>query len=172
MIKKFLDYVVYNFGFESYTDFSDSMIHNKLLFLTIPFAGASAFLEYMVGLQSFTLIAFVVLVILELVTGLVASKNRGEEIVSRKFSRFGFKVFVWFLLIYIVNSMKLEYRNSDTDFGSLAYGLFIWLHGTLFIYIVIEYLISVLENLGSITGNKKDNLIKSIIRRLNDFIRK
>jgi phage-related holin len=172
MINKLLNTLVSNFGFECTTDFSNSIIHNKLLLLTIPLAGLSSIIQNIFGLQSLTIVAFVVLVTLELITGLLASLSRGESIVSRKFGRFGFKILVWLILIYVINAMRLEYTNTGTNFDSLASGFFTWLHGTLFIYVVIEYLISVLENLGSITGGKKDNLIKSIIGKLNDFLKK
>ena len=172
MISKFFNHLVNSFGFSCVTDFTNSIIHNKLLMITIPLASISALLETFLGLRSLTISAFVVLVILELITGLVASKKRGEEIVSHKFSRFGFKIFVWVSLLYIVNSFKLEYIPQNTNFGTLASGFFTWLHGTLFIYIVVEYLISVLENLGSITKEDHDKtLINIIVKKLNIFLK-
>ncbi|NIQ13101.1 MAG: hypothetical protein GTO02_01430 [Candidatus Dadabacteria bacterium] len=44
-----------------------------------------------------------------------------------------------------------------------------WLHGALFIYVNIEYLISVLENLGSITGKDNSGLIKVIKDKLSSW---
>lgn len=172
MINKFLNFFVSSFGFECTSDFTDSMIHPKMLAITLPLAFISSTLELLLGLQSLTVIAFVILVTLELITGIVASKLRKEPIVSRKFGRFGLKVFVWLMLIFITNTMRIEYLNSEETFRSLASGFFTWLHGALFIYVIIEYLISVLENLGSITGKSKDNLVKSIISKLNDLLKK
>lgn len=170
MISKFLNQIVSNFGFTCTSDFGNSIVHNKLLPLTVPIAGFSAVFETMLGLQNLTIIAFVVLIILELLTGLIASKVRGEEIISGKFGRFGLKVLVWMTLLYITNSMRLEYLKNESNFDSLASSLFVWLHGTLFIYIVLEYLISVLENLGVITGDSKKSLINTIINKLNSFL--
>lgn len=172
MISKFFNHLVSSFGFTCTGDFTNSIIHSKVLMITIPFAGISAILENFLGLRSLTISAFVVLIILELVSGLIASKKRGEEIVSHKFSRFGFKVFVWLTLLYIVNAMKMEYSTQDTNFSVLASGFFTWLHGTIFIYVVVEYLISVLENLGSITSDNEDKtLIEVIIKKLNGFLK-
>jgi hypothetical protein len=54
----------------------------------------------------------------------------------------------------------------------LASGFFTWLHGTLFIYIVVEYLISVLENLGSITKEDENKtLVNLIVKKLNIFLK-
>lgn len=170
MISKFFNHLVNNFGFSCTGDFSNSIIHSNLLTITIPFAGLSALIETSFGLRNLTILAFVVLVTLELLSGLLASKIRGEKIVSHKFSRFGFKVFVWMVLLYVVNTMKIEYSEQGGSFSTLASGFFTWLHGTLFIYIVIEYLISVLENLGVITGKSNDTLIMKIIKKLNGFL--
>lgn len=170
MISKFFNHLVNNFGFNCTGDFSNSIIHSKLLTITIPFAGLSSLIEMSFGLRHLTILAFVVLVTLELITGLVASKVKGIKIVSHKFSRFGFKVFVWLILLYVVNTMRVEYSDQGGNFSNLASGFFTWLHGTLFIYIVIEYLISVLENLGVITGNNNETLIMKIIKKLNSFL--
>ena len=172
MINKFLNFFVSNFGFECTGDFTNSIIHPKMLGITLPLAFISSTLEMFLGLQSLTVVAFVILVTLELITGIAASKLRGEPIVSHKFSRFGLKVFVWLVLIFITNTIRLEYFGSEETFRVIAAGFFTWLHGTLFIYITIEYLISVLENLGSITGKSKDNLVKSIIGKLNSLLKK
>lgn len=170
MIRNFFNQIVCNFGFTCTGDFSNSIVHSKLMAITIPFAGVSAIAETIFGLHSFTIMAFAVLVVLELLTGLIASKVRGEQIVSHKFGRFGLKVLVWMTLLYITNSMRLEYIDNDTNFGGLASTFFTWLHGTFFIYITIEYLISVLENLGVITGDSKRSLINTIINKLNSFL--
>lgn len=169
MINKFLNYIVSNFGFTCTEDFNSSIIHSSVLPLTLSFAGLSAVFETIFGLQNLTIMAFVVLVILELLTGLIASKVRGEKIVSHKFGRFGLKVLVWLALVYVTNSVKLEFINSNGVFDSLALVLFTWLHGSIFIYIVLEYLISVLENLGVITGTSNKTLINAITNKLNSF---
>ena len=170
MIRNFFNNIVSQFGFSCTEDFNDSIIHTKLMTVTLPFAGLSALFETIFGLHGFTIMAFAVLVFLELLTGLIASKVRGEAIVSNKFGRFGLKVLVWMSLLYVTNSMRLEYIDNDTNFGGLASTFFTWLHGTFFIYITIEYLISVLENLGVITGESKRSLINTIINKLNSFL--
>jgi hypothetical protein len=171
MINKFLNYLVTNFGFDGVRDFNDSLIHIKMMTLTLPLAMISSVIENLLGLQGLTMLAFVILIILELATGLVASKKRGEEIVSHKFGRFGLKVLVWLSLLFVVNSFKKEYSGVEGSFAVLAEGLFTWLHGTLFIYIDLEYLISVLENLGSITENKRNKtLVDRVISKLTKFL--
>ncbi len=171
MINRFLNHFVSCFGFTCKQDFGDSIVHSNLMPLTIPIAGISAFIESFIGLQGLTVFAFVVLVILELITGIVAAKARGEKIVSHKFSRFGLKVFVWMCLLFITNSVGLEYENHKDFLSKMGSGFFSWLHGTLFVYVTLEYLISVLENIGSLTNEKsKKTLITTIINKLNSFL--
>jgi hypothetical protein len=161
-MKNILNYIVTNFGFVSLSDFSTSLIHKNWMLGLIPLAGISSVVENVFGLQGLTILAFVILIILELLTGLIAAKIKGEPIVSKKFGRFGLKMLVWLTLMFVINMLKREYHDSDGNFSDLASGLFTWLHGTLFIYVNLEYLISVLENLGVISGKKNDGIIKVI----------
>ncbi len=171
MISRFLNHFVSCFGFECKQDFNDSIVHANLLTITLPVATISGFLESLMGLHGLTVLSFVILVILELITGISAAKSRGEKIVSHKFSRFGLKVFVWMTLLFITNSLKLEYINEKDFLSIISAGFFDWLHGSLFVYITLEYLISVLENLGSLTNEKSNKtLINAIINKLNSFL--
>lgn len=171
MINRFLNHFVSCFGFSCTNDFNGSFVHANLLAITIPVAALSSFIESIMGLHGLTVLAFVSLVILELITGIVAAKGRGEKIVSHKFSRFGLKVFVWLTLLFITNSLRLEYDGEDDMLSRLTGGFFSWLHGSLFVYITLEYLISVLENVGSLTNEKsKKSLINTIIKKLNGFL--
>jgi len=170
MINRFLNHFVGCFGFDCTTDFNNSLIHSNFLMITIPVAAFSSMIENFLGLQGLTVLAFVVLVILELITGIVASKNRGEKIVSHKFSRFGLKVFVWLALLFITNSLKLEYDGHKDLLSITTLGIFTWLHDALFVYVTMEYLISVFENINSLTKTKsKKKFIDYIIDKLKNF---
>jgi len=158
---KFLDYLCYNFGYENFSDFSGSFIHSKLFILTLPLTGLGVVLEYYLGFNMLTLMAFGVLIFLELLTGLISSRIKGAKIQSRKFSRFGLKLFVWVTLFFITNSMKLQY--SDTK--GLSYEFYDWLHTFILGFVNMEYLISVLENLGVITGKSNNTLIGAIKKK-------
>jgi PAS domain S-box-containing protein len=92
------------------------------------------------------------------VTGLKSSMIRRIPIQSKKFSRFGFKLVVWFLIFFILQTMKLQYKDNF-----VIGGIYSWLHSSIFIYVTLEYLISVVENLSVITGDN-NNVILSMIR--------
>lgn len=170
MINRFLNHFVGCFGFECTSDFNSSFIHSNFLIITIPVAAFSSMIENFLGLHGLTVLAFTLLVILELITGIVASKNRGEKIVSHKFSRFGLKVFVWLTLLFITNSLRLEYEGHKDLISVTSLGIFTWLHDALFVYVTVEYLISVFENINSLTKTKsKKKFIDYIIDKLKNF---
>lgn len=168
---KMFGFILENFGFNCKYEFMGSMVHTQVLTLTLPIAGISSIIESYFGLQGLTVLSFVLLITLELISGICASKVNKEKISSRRFSRFGFKLFVWVTLLFILNSLRLEYSTYDTTIGKTSYLLFNWLHSTVFIYVNLEYLISVLENLGVISGKKKGTLISAIKNKLKNILK-
>jgi hypothetical protein len=163
-MRKILNYLVTNFGFDSNLEFTNSLIHKNLIVFSLPLATTSSIIQTFFGLESLTITAFVVLVTLELVTGLTASKLTHTPIVSDKFGRFGLKLGVWLILMFVLNSLKLQYKDVG-GFDTIANLLFTWLHGVLFIYVNLEYLISVLENLAVISGKNNDTIVKVIKKK-------
>lgn len=172
IIKKICDYVVINFGFHGVEDFYSSTIHHNLTILTIPVTIIATVVERVMGLQYLTLLSFGALVLMEFITGISASKIKKIPIESKKFGRFGLKLLVWVSLIFIINSLKIEYKGKTDMTGLMAHALFSWLHSALYVYVNLEYLISVLENLDVISGNdaatSKLSLIKKKLSTLID----
>lgn len=173
MIKNLLNSIVVHFGFNNVDDFYSSTIHYNLSIITIPGTILITFIEQLMGLQYLTLLSFGVLILMEFITGISASKIKNIPIESKKFGRFGLKLLVWISTIFIINSLKLEYKEKTDITGLMAYSLFSWLHGALYVYINLEYLISVLENLEVISGNDSATSKLSLIKKkLSTFIDK
>lgn len=172
ILKKITNYVVTNFGFHGVDDFYNSTIHHNFTILTIPVTIITTVVERIMGLQYLTLLSFGVLILMEFITGLYASKIKNIPIQSKKFGRFGLKLLVWISLIFIVNSLKMEYKGKTDISGLMAFALFSWLHSALYVYVNLEYLISVLENLEVISGSdsatSKLGLIKKKLSTLID----
>lgn len=164
-MKKYFDELVFNFGFDNYEGFLKSMFHNQLLAITIPISLISATVEVLFGLKFITLIAFVVLLSFELITGIVASRIKGQRISSRKFSRFGFKLFTWLIFLFILNVFKKEYEGQ-----SVISEVFSWLHSSVIIYVSLEYLISVLENIDTITGSDTSMLTRAMKNKIKTIL--
>lgn len=165
-MRQLLNDFVDMFGFDSFNDFTSSMIHFNLLKITIPFGGVIALFSHITGFEEMTTTAFLVMVVFELVSGLLASKVEGKEIQSRKLSRFGFKLLTWLVLIFIVNAFAKQYQDQ----GILGW-LVEMLKDTVVGYILFEYVLSIVENLERITG--KEIALKRYINGLFDkFINK
>ena len=166
-IQSQLDQFVLQFGFENLSDFFNSLVHPKLLLFTLPASILSfsilASLETWLGISSMAIIGFIVAVVLELVTGLWASIIKGTPISSRKFSRFGLKIFVWLGLLLITNSFHLSYVDQHDLLSEISEYFFYTLHNLLVIYIMTEYIISILENFATING-KSDSILISFIK--------
>lgn len=174
MLTKLFNLLVTNFGFDNTTDFGNSLIHTKLLMVTIPIAtmiGVLSSVETLVGLKLLTIISFIILILLELLTGIIASRVKKIPLSSKKFSRFGLKILVWLCLLFITNAIKEQYSHGNF-IDSAVSSVFELLHTTLFAYISLEYLISVIENLSVITGKKYTNLLKILKSKLTDTTKK
>ena len=169
-----LDDFVSHFGFENISDFFNSLVHPKLLLFTLPttILGFSLFslIEKWLGLTYMVFMALIVALILELITGLAASLKKGVKISSTRFSRFGLKVMVWMGLMLITNSFQLSYLERTDIISKLTYNLFYFLHGFLVVYIYIEYMISILENLSVITGQKENKFLNLLKKKVDQWI--
>ena len=159
-MKNFLHFAVTTFGFSDFNDFYHSIIHIKLLAITVPAALAFASVASLYfGFTPLIFISFGLLAFLEILTGIVAAKIKGEIIQSKKMSRFGLKIFVFMTLFFITNSLAKGYDTHGFN-NQLMYLLFYGVHISLVSWVSFEYLISVLENLSVITGKTNNKLIK------------
>lgn len=165
---KLFNNMVTHFGFADKQDFIQSFIHTKLMAVTIPIATISVFFEQYFGLKVLTVFSFVLLVTLELISGLWASKiKKGKlAIASNPLKRFGFKLLAWLIMVFILNSFKLQWKDENV----IIFHLFDWLYSLIIIYISFEYFISVLENIAVISGKSDMLLIKALRKKLHSFL--
>lgn len=131
----------------------------KTLIIFLSVAGVAGVLQVVVGLEPGPLMAFIGVLCLELVTGLAASFVRGERLSSHRWKRFGAKLFVWVCLLSIIHLLRPVFPA--------VYG---FLHTTVVVYVSLEYIISILENLAAITGKSNNVLVHSIREMLGKFI--
>jgi phage-related holin len=158
------------FGFTGVEDFFSSLVHTKLLLFTLPSALILfGFIEKWLGITSAIFIAFGVMAALELITGLWGSRAIGKKFSSKKFSRFGLKALVWMSLIMVANSFKTSYENLKGIQNVIIFQMFYWIHGTLVVYVAMEYMISILENFSKITGQKENKLLKFLKKKLDQW---
>ncbi|GAF74970.1 unnamed protein product [marine sediment metagenome] len=165
IMKNFLSILLDDFGFNGLPDFTRSVFHVKLLIISIPVSVISAQIQMIFGLKGLTILAFTLLLGIELFTGIASALSKGDKISSRKFGRFIFKLCIWLTCFFITNTFAKEF-----DDGSIANMMFTWLHSSLVTYITIEYLLSVIENMGKLSGKSTTPIIKKIRKKLEKYL--
>ena len=164
-MRYFFHNIVSHFGFDTFHDFATSMIHFNLLKISAPVGVCLGLMSSILGFADATSLAFFVMVLFELISGVTASVFEGKKIESRKFSRFGFKLLTWLVLMGVLNTFKSQYND----------GVLGWMMNTMASsvvgYILFEYVLSIVENLERITG-KSIPLKKFLLDLFDKFINK
>lgn len=161
--------IIESFGFKQHGDLLNSLfpsIKYQILGFTITLSAISSFANKLFGLEALTILAFVFMLMMEFASGIIASKIKGKRIESRLMGRFLVKVFLWLTCLFFIHTLQMDYEaKSKLIAGSLQ-----WLHSGLMIYVSLEYLISILENIAVISGKSNDVLIKYIRKKINQLL--
>jgi uncharacterized membrane protein len=150
-------------GFAGIGDLINSLFKPEHLPTLLSFSFLGASVEYVFGLKIFAFIALFILLVVELISGLFASKLRGHKITSRRLQRFGVMILIWFTLLMVLNAFKEQYEGEVECF------VFQYIHTLIVFYIIGVYTKSVLENAEIIWKNKMNakGLVKQIFNALN-----
>lgn len=119
------------------------------------------------GLDGAAALALLLVFIIELVTGIVASGIRQDKFSSMKLSRFLVKVAAYLVVIYVTQSFAENFKHHN---DLVAMWVFDWMHIFLLMQIVFENIISILENLAEISGKPKAAWIEKIREKFNSII--
>ena len=156
-----------DFGFCSLHDVFQSTLHYKnckvMLSMSVTVATISSLIEKYFGFEPLVFSAFCILLLLEFITGIMASIREGKKIESRKFGRFVFKVFIYTIMISLVNILNI---NSEGRAISRVYG---FMHHLIIDYISIQLIISVFENLSRLGFQESSRVFKVINRVLAKY---
>lgn len=131
--------------------------------LTSTFTGLIASL---IGMEWMAFLAFLIVMILELVSGIWASLVKGDTFQKGKLFRFIFKAFCYIVIMSATFLFAENYRTQGKEFVA---GIFDWLHIFLVVQIVLENIYSILENVGVIQGKPKGELIEAIKSKMKRF---
>ena len=112
------------------------------------------------GVWPVLLIAMVLIMLVELVTGIVASRKRKEQFESAKFSRF----------VLFVACQMFKWFAAQYDAGSLAWLVGAWFFDVLTVILmlafVVENTVSILENLACIDGKDKSFYVNMVLKAM------
>lgn len=121
------------------------------------------------GIWPILAFAMVIVMVVELVSGIVASHKRQEHFESAKFSRFVLKLCIWFFLF--VSCQLFEYFTAQYNSTSLAWLVGAWFFDLLTVILMIAFVTenttSILENLACIDGKDKSFYIDMVKRAMS-----
>ncbi len=158
IVIQYLTKFLYSYDYASIKEFALSLCPSFKYNLQMPTTAISlilAFLSKYLGIGPIIIFAMFIAVLAETVTGIRASKKLGKKFESFRFSRCVIKVAIWMVLVFIANSFAIECEGRHTLIDAIGATFFDIVRLFILVYFVIEYLISILENLAVIDGKPK-----------------
>ena len=156
-----LNYILQGFGFRDSKDFLHSSFGHTFSALFIKMDVILSFLfatvHFLFGFNHLFLTAYVILLVFEWITGVQASRKRGEKHESRKFGRMLLKIATYLVPIYILHTF-----SANVEFPSLGgfeFDPFHWL------YWIVQLVVSLLENLDCLGFRFAKVLLKIINKK-------
>lgn len=122
----------------------------------------SGSVNYLFGVTPALAIAMLVAIVVEVWTGISASKRKGQQFESFRFSRCIIKILIWLAILYIIHAFKREFENSTNLIDLAAYGFFSFVFVAALTAFLVEYVTSILENVSVLKGKEKTALIEAI----------
>lgn len=148
--------IFHEFGFKSSDHFLTSLLRPNLLSISLPTAAIGSLIETVFGLKWIVVLAFVVLLTVELVSGIGASWIEGKEITSKRMKAFVLMLFVWLTSLFILNAFRSNFDETHS-----LYVVFDYLFNAVLLFVNVIYFKSIWENAGRIM-NKKGEFKKLI----------
>ena len=162
-----LNYILQGFGFRDSHDFLRSAFGHtfSMLFIKMDVILSLLFatIHFLFGFNHLFLTAYAVLLIFEWITGVQASRKRGEKHESRKFGRMLLKIATYLVPIYILHTF-----SANVDFpsiGGFEFDPFHWLYWVVLIGIIWQLVVSLLENLDCLGFRFAKVLLKIINKK-------
>ena len=122
----------------------------------------SGLINYVFGITPFLAFAMFVAIIVEIWTGITASKKQGKKFESFRFSRCMIKIAIWLTVLFIINAFKLEFETSVNWIDLAAFLFFKFVFVASLTAFMVEYVTSILENVSVLKGKEKTALIEAI----------
>lgn len=168
---KFLTRILATFDYHSWLEFGQSLLPSSKYNLTLNLAPFTVLLfpaiDRLFGLDAVAFGVLLVVFVAELSSGIYASKIMKVPFSSMKLSRFSFKVAYYLVLISLPYVMAVSFKAHDK---TAAATMFDWLHLFLVAQIVLENVVSILENLAVISGKPKTHWITAIKEKIKNLI--
>ena len=120
-----------------------------------------AFGQWMGFTPALVLVMFIIILI-EMISGIWASKKQGHTFESFKFSRLIIKLFIWVSLFFMFHNFSASMAAKPGLVFSMGVLVFDICTVMTMVFFCIEYATSILENLAVIDGKPKATFINAI----------
>jgi len=176
LLKKLASDLIEDFGYNGYTDYFYSTFHSYMIkpiailsvsLSTFTFITNAIFTDY-VGLQPIVYLSFFVLLLMEFATGIYASLKEGKKIESRKLGRFILKIASYTLVLTMVNIFS-KHIGTIGLFGN-DFNMYAYVYSIVLNMIIIQLIISVLENLSRLGFRETSSVMQFIMKRFDKYL--
>lgn len=153
------------YEYQSFEEFLLSLFPTfkyQLQYLMLFISFVSGTVNYFFGITPALAIAMFIAVIVEVSTGIKASKKLGKNFESFRFSRCVIKIGIWLLILYIIHAFEKEYESKESLIQMAAYYFFQFAYVAALTGFLVEYITSILENVSVIQGKDKTEIINAI----------
>ncbi|SJN38307.1 hypothetical protein FM120_11135 [Sphingobacterium faecium PCAi_F2.5] len=167
---RYIDKLLQSFDYATWFDLGVSLMPSfkyKLTLGALLFSVSLPPIERVFGLDGLAVAGLIVVFIAEITSGAIAAKIKNEAFSSVKLGRFTFKAFFYMVLICVPYLMAESFRAKGKE---LATVMFDWLHLFMLAQVIIENMISILENVAVISGKDKTHWIKKIQDKINGLL--
>lgn len=169
-MKKLFDHFFAGFDYENSHEFLLSLIPTikyqlgTIVIFTFSF---SAIIDQVFGLDAAAVLALILAMCVELISGIYASSVLAVPFNSKRLSRFTVKSACYLILIAVPFLLQKSYIKHDNSVASMAFG---WLHVFLVTQIAIEHIVSILENVAVISGKPKTYWVTKIKSKIDEIV--
>ncbi|MDD3079097.1 MAG: phage holin family protein [Paludibacter sp.] len=153
------------YDYKSFEDFLLSLfpsykyqLHGAVISLSV----ISGIINYLFGITPLLAVAMFIAIIIEILTGIRASKRQGKSFESFRFSRCIIKILIWLSILFIINAFKREFSASNYWIDIAAFSFFNFVYVASLTAFMVEYVTSILENVSVLKGKEKTALIEAI----------
>lgn len=168
---RYFENMLATFDYKGFNEFFLSLFpsfkYRHITMLTLSMSYVASLIDLVFGMTGYAFFGFMMIMVAELTSGIIASRVKKEPFSSLKLSRFCFKVFYYIVIISGTYMLSASYSQHGHD---LAASAFIWLHVFFVVQIVLENIVSILENISVINGKDKTYWIKKIQDKINGMI--
>lgn len=160
------------FGFTDFYDFCSSafkfMDNPKVLTIGASMGLLASFVEQTIGMKAVVFLCFIILSVLEFITGIGAALRQGKKIQSHKLPRTLIKTIVYTIIIAIMHILSQHFFQGTI--AGFEINIYKWMYYSVVNIVILQLFISVFENLAKMGYGDSIKIVKFFKNKLNKWL--